>query len=455
MTAAELPGANAPGFAQNTRGEWLRPSKEPATWGSFNIMVTFRLPKFTLSIVRKVILVVVVLVGIFGAGYYLGLRNFQVSTANNYPTVTISRELPGTKKNLEFTLFWKVWDLLEATYFDKTKIIPANLVYGAIQGMVAAVGDPYTAYFPPSQNKIVREDLNGGLEGIGIQIGFRGTQLAVIAPLPATPAERAGIKAGDFIVGIKDERKKVDHGTAGISIEQAVSEIRGPAGTAVTLVLLRDGTDEPITLDITREKIDVPSVILEWQENIAHIKLLKFAQETDGEWDKVVNDVNAKCQNIDDKCKVVLDVRNNPGGYLQGAVDIAGDFLPQGTLVVIEERGDGTRQEYKTDRTPRLADYPLVVLINKGSASASEILAGALRDQRKIQIVGETSFGKGTIQEPDELPDGSGLHVTIAKWLTPNSVWVHSKGLEPDVKVEINDTDTEDMTLKKAIEELK
>lgn len=416
-------------------------------------MAKIKLPKLTLPVIRKVISTILVLVVVFMAGYYLGLRNFQVLTTNNYPTVTISREIPGNRKNLDFSLFWKVWDMLDASYFDKSKIVPSKLVYGAIQGMVAAIGDPYTAYFPPDTNKVVNEDLSGGLEGVGIEIGFRGTQLAVIAPLPNTPAEKAGIKAGDYIVGIKDDAKKIDTSTSGMSIEQAVEEIRGPAGTKVTLAILRGGSENPILVDIVRAKINVPSVILTWEgdnKNIAHIRLLKFAAETDGEWDKAVREITSKCQAT--TCKIALDLRNNPGGYLQGSVRIASDFLPLNTTVVIEQDGNGDKKEYKTDREPRLADYPIVVLINKGSASASEILSGALRDQKKVRLVGETSFGKGTIQEPDDLPDGSGLHITIAKWLTPNGTWVHGKGLDPDVKVETKDTDKDDVVLQKSIE---
>lgn len=420
-------------------------------------MLKIKLPKLTLPAVRRLLVLVFSAAVIFVGGYYLGLRDFQIKSVNNYPSVTISRDLPGTRKNLDFALFWKVWDMLDASYYDKTKLIPAKLVYGAIQGLVAAIGDPYTAYFPPDQNKIVTEDLKGDLEGVGIQIGFKGSQLAVIAPLPGSPAEKAGIKAGDFIVGIKDDAKKVDHGTAGLPLEQAVEEIRGPAGTIVTLTILRDGVNKPLTFDLTREVINVPSVVVTWegdQKNIAHIKLLKFAQETDGEWDRAVKTVTDKCQAASTNCKIVLDLRNNPGGFLQGAVDIASDFLPLNTVVVVEQNGDGSRQEFKTNKPSRLASYPLVVLINKGSASASEILAGALRDQRQIKLVGETSFGKGTIQEPDELPDGSGLHITIAKWLTPSGTWVHGKGLDPDVKVVTQDTDKDDVVLNKAIEVL-
>lgn len=415
-------------------------------------MKKLTLPHFSLSEIRKMVLGVFVAAAIFGGGYLLGLHNFQVLTANKYPELTITRDLPESRKTLDFSMFWKVWDLVDANYFDKSKLIPSKMVYGAIQGLVAAIGDPYTAYFPPDENKVVQEDLKGDLEGIGIQIGFKGTSLAVIAPLPGTPAEKVGIKAGDLIIGIKDDAKKIDHGTAGMSLAQAVEEIRGRAGTKVTLTILRDNSDKPVSVDVTREKINVPSVILTFEgdnKKIAHIKLLKFAEDTNGEWDKAVTEINSKCGN---DCKIVLDLRNNPGGYLQGSVAIASDFLPSGTTVVIEERGNGARQEYKTTRSPRLANYPLVVMINQGSASASEILAGALRDERKVKLVGEVSFGKGTIQEPDELSDGSGLHITIAKWLTPAGTWVHGKGLEPDVKIEPKEDETEDTQFLKAVE---
>ncbi len=337
---------------------------------------------------------------------------------------------------------------MSASYFDKSKLIPSKMVYGAIAGMVAAIGDPYTAFFPPEQNKVVQEDLKGGLEGVGIQIGFKGTQLAVIAPLPGTPAERAGVKAGDFIVGIKDDLKKIDHGTAGISLPEAVGEIRGEAGSIVTLTILRDGGDKPLIFDLTREKINVPSVVATYENGVAHIKLLKFAEDTNGEWDKTVSEIATKCKD----CKgIVLDLRNNPGGYLQGAVDIASDFVSSGSVIVIEQDGNEKKSEFKTSSGPRLIDYDLVVLVNGGSASASEILAGALRDLRGIKLVGEVSFGKGTIQEPDEFPDGAGLHITIAKWLTPNGTWVHGKGLTPDIKILDDEKTTVDEQLQEAI----
>jgi len=354
---------------------------------------------------------------------------------------------------LDFSLFWRMWDKLSAKYYDKTKLVPGKMIYGAIQGMVAALGDPYTVFLPPTENKMINDDLKGSFEGVGIEIGYRGTQLAVISPLPGTPAEKAGVKPGDYIIGIKDDSKEIDQGTSGVSLPEAVQMIRGKAGTKVTLTFLRDGTTDPIVKEITREKINVPSVILSYVGNdksIAHIKVMKFGAETDGEWNKAVKEVsdNPAVKGL------VLDLRNNPGGYLQGAVDLAAEFLKNGSVVVSEERGDGTKRDFKTDRFGLFNDLPTVVLVNGGSASASEILSGALRDQRGIKLVGEKTFGKGTIQEPEDLENGAGIHITIAKWLTPSGTWVNGNGLEPDVKIENDPKTTEDEQLQKAIEVL-
>lgn len=412
------------------------------------------LPKIDFLRLRKYFLIIIVTSLLFGGGYFAGREGFILNVAK-LNRISISRELPPDKSTLDFSLFWRVWDELSAKYFDKSKLVTSRMVYGAIQGMVSALGDPYTVFLPPSENKVINEDLGGSFEGVGIEIGFRGTQLAVIAPLPGSPADKAGVKPGDFIIGIKDESKKIDHGTVGINLQEAVQEIRGTAGTKVTLVLLRDGTDGPLTVDLTREKINVPSIILTYvgsTKNIARVQLIKFGAETDGEWQKATQEILSKTV----VKSIILDLRNNPGGYLQGAVDIASDFLKSGTTVVVEERGDGTKHEYKTEGSGLNGGLPndmkVVILVNGGSASASEILAGALRDQKKIKLIGDKTFGKGTIQEPEDLDSGSGLHITIAKWLTPNGTWVDGKGLEPDVKIEDDPKTTQDEQLQKAIE---
>jgi carboxyl-terminal processing protease len=409
------------------------------------------MPKLNIFILRKFVVSIVVCIFIFIGGYYLGRQGFEASF-EDISEIKITREVPPDK-DVDFANFWKVWDTLTLDYFDKTRLNPQLMVYGAIKGMVQAIGDPYTVFLPPSENKVVQEDLQGSFEGIGIQIGFRRTQLAVIAPLPDSPAETAGVKAGDLIIGIEDKDKNLEVSTAGMSLPDAVQIIRGPKGSKIILTLLRDDTDEPIVVEITRSEINVPSVILSFEgenKDIAHIKLLKFAGETNGEWEKAVKEIV-----VEKPSGIVLDLRNNPGGYLQGSVDVAGEFLANNTLVTYEERSNGSKNEFKTDRFPRLANIPLVILVNKGSASASEILAGALREQAKTTIVGETTFGKGTIQEPKQINGGAGLHITIARWLTPKGNWVNEKGLEPDITIEDKEDTDIDEQFEKAVEILR
>jgi len=403
----------------------------------------------TLSL-RKLVLRVLAISLIFSLGYVLGTRGYKVSQPS-FLEFKVDRSVPENK-NVDFSLFWKVWDTLGASYYDKSKLNPSKMVEGAISGMVAAIGDPYTVYLPPEENKVVEEDLQGSFGGVGIQIGFKGKQLAVIAPLPDTPAEKAGVKAGDFILAIKDEKKKIDKTTGGMSLPEAVQIIRGPAGSEVTLTLLRDGQNEPIEVKLVRADIKVPSVILTFEgknKDIAYLKLLKFGGETENEWNNAVSKI------ISNNTKgIILDLRNNPGGYLQGAVDIASDFLKLGTVVVSQEV-NGKKDDFKTSRLPRLPKYPLVILVNEGSASASEILAGALRDQAEVKLVGKTTFGKGTIQEPKTINGGAGLHITIARWLTPKGEWVNEKGLKPDIEVDDKPDTTEDEQFNKALEVLK
>jgi carboxyl-terminal processing protease len=410
------------------------------------------MPKISFNKLRKLLLVVLVLATIFSSGYFLGNRNFRASF-EKFPQITISRDNPPGKESIDFSLFWRVWDVLGESYFDKTKLNPVKMVYGAIEGMVSSLGDPYTVFLPPEDNRIVQEDLSGSFEGVGIQIGFKGSQLAVVAPLPGSPAEAADIKAGDFIIGIKDEAKDLDTSTSGMSLPEAVKLIRGPAGTKVILTLLRDNEPEPLVVEITRAELEVPSLILTYTGDgggYAHIRLLKFGGETDKEWQKAIREILGKSE----VTGVILDVRNNPGGYLQEAVNIAAEFTKTDTLIVTEEKTSGVTNEFRTERIGLLQKMPVVVLINGGSASASEILAGALRDIRGISLIGEKTFGKGTIQEPQQLENGAGLHITIAKWLTPSGTWVNENGLEPDIAIEEDPETSEDEQLLKALEVL-
>lgn len=402
--------------------------------------------------VRNFILAVIIISISFVGGYYLGVQGFKAKITRALD-VTISRQTPPDK-NIDFSLFWQVWDTVSSKYFDKTKLDPTQMVYGAVSGMVSSIGDPYTMFLPPTQNKIVNENLNGNFEGVGISIGYREGTLAVLSPLPASPAEKAGVKAGDYIVHIKDERKNIDVDSSKMALDLAVAYIRGSAGSKVTLTLMRDGTTEPIVVDLIRAKLEVPSLNLTWvgkDSNVANIQISTFGAETPKEWDKAVREITDK----KDVAGIIIDLRNNGGGYMQDAIDIASDFVPFGKTVVIQENGNGTKQYYKSQKSPRLLSYKVVVLINKWSASASEILAGALRDISDIKLIGDMSFGKGTIQEPIDIAGGSGIHITTARWLTPNGTWVHNKGLTPDTQVVMENGETTDTQLESAIKTFK
>ena len=420
--------------------------------------------KLTISQIRQITLFTLFAVVFFGAGFFVGQERLKITTEGGRPKITISRELPPSKQSLDFSLFWDVWDRLHREYYQKEKLDPAKLIYGAIEGMVAAAGDPYTAFLPPAEQKRTTEDLRGSFDGIGIQIGFKGTQLTVISPLEDTPAQKAGIQTGDFILWIKDEKRAIDKGTVGISLPEAVDAIRGPGGTEVTLTLSRQGVEKPFEVKVRRAKIDVISVKVSFlEEGAVHLKLISFGAETSREWEKGMSEINLKCQPSSraqvegispTTCKgIILDLRNNSGGFLNGAVFIASEFIKAGT-VVIQERASGEQTKLSVDRRGRLLETPLVILVNKGSASASEIVAAALRDHNRAKIVGETTFGKGTIQDAQELTGGAGFHITTARWLTPDGVWVNDKGLEPDIKVEDKTETEKDEQLLRAVEEL-
>jgi len=359
----------------------------------------------------------------------------------------------STTDQADMGLFWQVWDKLDEAYLIKESLKPQEMVYGAIRGMTAALGDPYTVFLPPEANKESKEELNGAFEGVGIQLGFKDGQLAVTAPLEGMPAIAAGARAGDLILHIKDETKNIDQDTTGLSLPEAVKLIRGDKGTSIELTILHKDLPDPVTLKIKRDTIVVKSVELEWVgdgANIAQLKLTRFGGRTQAEWQEAVVEIAKKRP-----AGIILDLRNNPGGYLQGAVDLAGEFLPVGKLVVKQEDAQGKVETYSVDKVGQLLTQPLIVLVNQGSASSSEILAGALKDHGRARLVGEKTFGKGTVQEALDVSGGAGLHVTTAKWLLPSGVWVNdTKGLTPDVEVK-DDPETEsDEQLTKAIEEL-
>jgi carboxyl-terminal processing protease len=359
-------------------------------------------------------------------------------------------------------LMWKVKNSLSSVFLEKDKLDDKKMGYGAIQGMVAALDDPYTVFLPPVENKAQNEDLQGQFGGVGIQLGYKDKNLAVMAPLAKTPAEKAGIMAGDLILKIIDKQQKIDRDTAGITLDEAVKLIRGKVGTEVTLNMYRDGEKGAYTVTLKRDNIVVPSMELEFKEKngkkFAWIKLYKFTEQIYKDWPGIVDKIIA--EKGDNFGGIVLDLRNNPGGYLQASVLVASDFIDKG-VIVTQATASGKNEVYQVDQSRRkLLTEKLVVLINGGSASAAEILAGALKDYKRGKLVGEKSFGKGTVQQPEDFPDGSGLHVTVAKWLLPLGKNIHKEGIMPDIEIKYEppkETDAEDKLdnqLDKAIETL-
>ncbi|MEK7194797.1 MAG: S41 family peptidase [Patescibacteria group bacterium] len=334
----------------------------------------------------------------------------------------------GKPNDVDFSLFWQVWTTLRDRYVDQGKLNTRAMVYGAIQGMVGAVGDPYTTFFEPVESKKFEEDIAGAFSGVGMEIGKRDGALVVISPLKDSPAMKAGLKAGDRILRINEES------TEGISVEEAVKQIRGPKGTRVTLTI-NSGTDsEAREVTIVRDVIKVAAATWKMLDgDIAYIELTTFSQNLDREFENIVKEITQSKAK-----KIIVDLRNNPGGLLDSSVTTAGWFLSRNSLVTIQEFGDKTRREYRTDGNAALREYPTAFMINGGSASASEILAGAVHDNRGITLVGEKSFGKGSVQELEKFSDGSSLKVTIAKWLTPNGVSISETGIEADVKIAID-----------------
>ncbi|MEF8847302.1 MAG: S41 family peptidase [Candidatus Paceibacterota bacterium] len=373
----------------------------------------------------------VLLLGVsFGAGFWFGQEKCEVCPPSE----------------IDMSLFWESWETLHDKYVDAGKLGSQQLIYGAISGMVKSLDDPYTLFMEPSDAKRFRENVSGDFEGIGAEIGIREGQLQIIAPLEGTPAEKAGIQAGDKVLEVNGSS------TQGITVEKAVEWIRGPKGSVVTLTIARDGWEESKPIDIERSTIEIPSMDWEMKEGkIAYIKLEHFTEALSSSFREAAIEITKK-----DAKGIVLDVRNNPGGYLSVAQDITGWFIDKGKVIAIEDFGsDREDKKYKSQGPGTFSDLPVVVLVNQGSASASEILAGALRDQRGVKLIGTKSFGKGSVQELSRLDDGSSLKITVAKWLTPNGDLIADKGLEPDVKVERTEEDyknDKDPQLKKALE---
>ncbi|MBI4094593.1 MAG: S41 family peptidase [Candidatus Liptonbacteria bacterium] len=376
--------------------------------------------------------------GSFLFGYRLGSEHPQTLVVEGVKNINPEAPLQG-----DFGVFWQAWQLINEKFLNNKEVSDQEKVYGAVRGLVGALDDPYAEFFDPEDNQKFQEDIKGHFGGIGAEIGIRDEQLIIVTPLADTPAMRAGLRPSDKIVRVDGES------TAGITVQEAIKRIRGIQGTKVVLDILRDGWDKTREFRIIRADITAPTLSFEMKNDIGYVHLQSFNDNTARLLRDAVSDMrrnNAR--------GMVLDLRNNPGGFLNVAIDVSGWFLNRGTLVVKKE-GTGENEQFFANGNELLAKFPVVIVINKGSASASEILAGALHDQRNVKLVGETSFGKGTVQELENLKDGSSLKVTTAHWVLPSGKILEGEGIPPDVEVALTEEDVKnkkDPQLEKALE---
>ncbi len=369
---------------------------------------------------RAVGVVVIFLLGLWVGWWMRG--DASLVTLNAF--IERTTHLGGSATQLK--VFEEVWRTITGQYVTQPVASDA-LLEGATSGLVSGLNDPYSVYFSPEASKDFKSQIQGNFEGIGAEIGYKESQLVVIAPLPGSPAEQAGLRSGDLILAIDGTT------TVGMTLDDAVDRMRGEKGTTVSL-FIRTGESAERTVVVTRDVIQVRSVAVtrvplrEGQE-AGLITLAHFTDATSSELRSEVNDLLVR-----PPAALVLDLRNNPGGFLQSAVDVAGLFLPESSPVLLEERR-GSRETLSTTGKGELVHLPIVVLVNEGTASAAEILAGALRDGRQIQLIGGKTFGKGSVQNFLDLANGASMKLTVARWLTPSGQSIDQSGLAPDIAV--------------------
>ncbi|HZW03015.1 MAG TPA: S41 family peptidase [Anaerolineaceae bacterium] len=397
-------------------------------------------------------LILVLLMGCFSGGLLLGYvvpRQASIpSLTQLFPTLGTGAQDTGTPEELKnlFAPFWRAWDIVHEQYVDQP-VDDELLMQGAIQGMLESLGDPHTQYLDPNLNAQQSAPLKGEYDGIGAWVDTSGDYVVIISPMPGSPAESAGLRPGDTVIAVDGEDM------TGIDGSLVLRRILGPAGSNVTLTISREN-EEIFDVTLERAEIEVPSATGEMLEgDIAYVQLLTFAEESRSELRETLRTLLAE-----DPQGLILDLRNNGGGYLLTAVDVVSEFIDDG-VVLYEEFGDGRRVSYEVRSGGLATDIPLVVLVNEGSASASEITAGAIRDHERGLLVGTTTYGKGSVQNwiPLDVDQGAVL-VTVARWLTPNGDHINEIGLEPDVVVEITEEDFEqgrDPQLERAIEVLR
>ncbi|MFA5368423.1 MAG: S41 family peptidase [Candidatus Paceibacterota bacterium] len=369
---------------------------------------------------------------------------------NNYINEKESLTLQAVFSGMDLGLMKDVLDVTTNNYVDPSKIDKQKLTYGAISGMVNAIGDPYTVFFNPQETKDFKESISGKFSGIGIQVGVKDGKIKVIAPIKGTPAYRAGILAKDTIIEV--DKKSISN----LSIDEVISMIKGPKGTKVSIGILRD-SGEVKTFEIIRDEIVMPSVDLKIEQStsnkkIAILTIYQFSDTVFQDFKTAANEILN--QNVDG---IVLDLRNNPGGLLDQTIDIASWFLNKGDLVLTEQDRNLNKITHLSEGPSALLKFPTVVLVNEGTASAAEILSGALRDNRHLDIIGEKTFGKGVVQRVIDLRDSSSLKVTVTKWFTPSGELIQDTGILPTIEVELTEDDLEknnDTQMNKGLEQL-
>ncbi len=389
----------------------------------------------------------VLLGGVFAGGAYVGYSHRPEIDK----VLSISHKETTVGTDADFEAFWKVWNLLNEKSIYAKKVTDQDRVWGAVEGLASSLGDPYTVFFPPKENKLFNEEIHGSFGGIGAEIGIKDKILTFVAPLKDTPAWNAGIKSGDKILKIDKTE------TSDMTVDKAISLIRGTIGTEVTLTMLRPGERATREFKIARAEIAIPTIDTELRsDGIFVIKFYSFSENSAELFRQALQKfVESKSH------KLILDLRGNPGGYLDAAINIGSWFIDEGKTIVIEDFGDKQKQQIYRSHGPRLFDsksLDFIVLVDQGSASASEILSGALKENGIATLVGERTFGKGSVQELVDINDETSLKVTIAKWLTPNGLSISEKGLDPDVVVPVTLKDIDakrDPQMDKAVELLK
>ncbi len=400
---------------------------------------------------RKIFLSVLALAITLGIGFWVGAKSNIVSSgalgasAASYVPTDLAAE------NIDMEQFWEAWRIIDSRHPDGKTITSEEKLWGAIDGLAGSLDDPYTTFLPPKENENLNIDLSGEFSGVGMEVGMKNDNLIVIAPLKDSPAEKAGIESGDVILKIDDAT------VAGLSVDQAVEKIRGEKGTTVIITIARKGLTEAKDISITREIIKIPVIETEYLEKdkVFVIRFFQFGENSNREFEKALEEFRDS-----DSKHLIVDLRNNPGGYLSSAINITSWFLPEGKVIVSEQsRDEKYNKTYESYGHFLSGTYKMVILVNGGSASASEIMAGALQEHGVAKLVGTQTFGKGSVQELVPMKGKTALKMTVAKWYTPKGLSISKQGLKPDVVVEFDEAkylkDKTDTQLQKAIETVK